>query len=129
MVLVVCAAPGEGLALEIYVSVDGSAQPDGSPANTYESLPDTLQAVRTLRKEGSRESPFPRSSYCLFSSLPAVPSRPTRICWAKRSALHTRLFAIRDSRLSRVAIDWMTNRWNPPVSRPRLREVDWPRFT
>lgn len=39
-------------AAEIYVSVDGSAQPDGSLAKPYGSLPAALGAVRVLRKAG-----------------------------------------------------------------------------
>jgi len=53
--LVVCAAPGEGFALDIYVSVDGGARPDGSLANPYGSLPDAVAAVRALREAGNTE--------------------------------------------------------------------------
>ena len=53
--LVVFAAPGESLALDIYVSVDGDTQADGSLANPYGSLPDAMKAVRALRKAGNTE--------------------------------------------------------------------------
>ena len=53
--MVVFAAPGESLALDIYVSVDGDAQADGSLAKPYGSLPDAVEAVRALRKAGNTE--------------------------------------------------------------------------
>ena len=53
--LVVVAAPSESLALDIYVSVDGDAQADGSLAKPYGSLPDAVEAVRDLRKAGNTE--------------------------------------------------------------------------
>ena len=42
-------------AAEIYVSVDGSAQADGSLTKPYGSLPDAVEAVRALRKAGNTE--------------------------------------------------------------------------
>ncbi|TWU32529.1 right-handed parallel beta-helix repeat-containing protein [Novipirellula artificiosorum] len=54
--LVVLAVPGEGFAMDIYVSVDGDAQADGSLAKPYGSLPDAVEAVRTLRNAGNTES-------------------------------------------------------------------------
>ena len=50
--LVVFAVPDASFALDIYVSVDGSAQADGSLANPYGSLPDAVEAVRALRQAG-----------------------------------------------------------------------------
>ena len=44
LMLVVFAVPGESLALDIHVSVDGGAQADGSLANPYGSLPDAVEA-------------------------------------------------------------------------------------
>ena len=55
LVLVVFAAPGQSFALDIYVSVDGGAQADGSLTNPYGSLPDAVEAVRALRKAGNTE--------------------------------------------------------------------------
>ena len=55
LMLVVFAAPGESFALDIYVSVDGGAQADGSLAKPYGSLPDAVEAVRALRKAGHTE--------------------------------------------------------------------------
>ena len=46
---------GESLALDIYVSVDGDAQADGSLAKPYGSLPDAVEAVRALRRAGDTE--------------------------------------------------------------------------
>jgi hypothetical protein len=46
---------GEGFAEEVYVSVDGAAQADGSAAKPYGSLPDAVNAVRALRKSGHTE--------------------------------------------------------------------------
>ena len=53
--LVVFGAPGESFALDIYVSVDGGAQADGSQAKPYGSLPDAAKAARALRKAGNTE--------------------------------------------------------------------------
>ena len=47
--------PGESFAKEVYVSVDGGAQADGSMAKPYGSLPDAVKAVRALRKSGNTE--------------------------------------------------------------------------
>ena len=55
LLLLVFVVQGEGLALDIYVSVDGSAQADGSLARPYGSLPDAVEAVRALRKSGNTE--------------------------------------------------------------------------
>ena len=41
--------------MEIYVSVDGDVQADGSMAQPYGSLPDAVNAVRALRKSGNAE--------------------------------------------------------------------------
>ena len=46
---------GESFAVDIYVSVDGGAQADGSLAKPYGALPDAVEAVRALRKEGNTE--------------------------------------------------------------------------
>ena len=46
---------GESQAMDIYVSVDGDAQADGSVAKPYGSLPDAVKAVRALRKSGNTE--------------------------------------------------------------------------
>jgi len=43
------------LAFDIYVSVDGDAQADGSLAKPYGSLPAAVKAVRALRKAGNTE--------------------------------------------------------------------------
>ena len=42
-------------AAEIYVSVDGCAQADGSLTKPYGSLPDAVEAVRNLRNAGETE--------------------------------------------------------------------------
>ncbi len=42
-------------ATDIYVSVEGSVQADGSLTNPYGSLPEAVKAVRALRKEGNTE--------------------------------------------------------------------------
>ena len=55
IVLLVFAVADECSALDIYVSVDGGAQADGSLANPYGSLPDAVAAVRALRKAGNTE--------------------------------------------------------------------------
>jgi hypothetical protein len=46
---------GESSALDIYVSVDGGAQADGSLAKPYGSLPAAVEAVRALRRAGNTE--------------------------------------------------------------------------
>ncbi len=51
----VFAGLGWSSATEIYVSVDGAAQADGSPAKPYGSLPDAVDAVRALRRAGNTE--------------------------------------------------------------------------
>ena len=56
------AVPGESYALDIYVSVDGGAQADGSLAKPYGSLPDAVEAVRALRKAGNTEPVVIKSS-------------------------------------------------------------------
>ena len=55
LMLVVFAVQGESFAIDIYVSVDGGAQADGSLAKPYGSLPAALEAVRALRKAGNTE--------------------------------------------------------------------------
>ena len=45
----------QSFATEFYVSVDGSAQADGSLANPYGSIPDAVKAVRALRQAGNTE--------------------------------------------------------------------------
>jgi len=55
LMLVVFAVADATLARDIYVSVDGNAQADGSLAKPYGSLPDAVEAVRTLRKAGNTE--------------------------------------------------------------------------
>ncbi|HUT10085.1 MAG TPA: hypothetical protein VMY42_06280, partial [Thermoguttaceae bacterium] len=55
LMLLVFAPPGTSFALDIYVSVDGDAQADGSLTNPYGSLPDAVEAVRALRKAGNAE--------------------------------------------------------------------------
>ena len=55
LILVVFAVPDASFALDIYVSVDGGAQADGSLAKPYGSLPDAVEAVRVLRKAGNTE--------------------------------------------------------------------------
>ena len=55
LVGLVFAGLGQGYATEIYVSVDGSAQADGSLTKPYGSLPDAVEAVRALRKAGNTE--------------------------------------------------------------------------
>ena len=55
LLLVVFAVPHASFALDIYVSVDGGAQADGSLAKPYGSLPDAVEAVRALRKAGNTE--------------------------------------------------------------------------
>ena len=56
LLLVVFAVPPKAsLALDIYVSVDGSAQADGSLAKPYGSLPAAVEAVRALRRAGNSE--------------------------------------------------------------------------
>jgi len=49
------ALPSENSAMDIYVSVDGGNQADGSLAKPYGSIPDAVEAVRALRKTGSKE--------------------------------------------------------------------------
>lgn len=51
----VFAGLGQGCATEIDVSVDGSAQADGSLTKPYGFLPDALKAARVLRKSGYTE--------------------------------------------------------------------------
>jgi len=55
IMLVVFAVADESFALDIYVSVDGGAQADGSLTKPYGSLPDAVEAVRALRKAGNKE--------------------------------------------------------------------------
>ena len=55
LLLLAFVVQGESLALDIYVSVDGDAQADGSLAKPYGSLPEAVKAVRALRKEGNAE--------------------------------------------------------------------------
>jgi hypothetical protein len=55
LMLVVFAVPDASFALDIYVSVDGGDQADGSLENPYGALPDALEAVRSLRKAGNAE--------------------------------------------------------------------------
>ena len=55
LLLVVFAVPDASFAMDIYVSVDGGAQADGSLAKPYGSLPDAVEAVRALRKAGNTE--------------------------------------------------------------------------
>ena len=45
----------ESQAMDIYVSVKGYEQADGSMAKPYGSLPDAVNAVRALRKSGNTE--------------------------------------------------------------------------
>ena len=47
---------GQSYAKEIYVSVDGHVQADGSLAKPYGSLSDAVEAVRALRQAGHTES-------------------------------------------------------------------------
>lgn len=53
--LAVTAVPDVSFALDIYVSVDGSEQADGSLTKPYGSLPSAVEAVRALRKAGNTE--------------------------------------------------------------------------
>ena len=55
LIPVVFAVSDASFALDIYVSVDGSAQADGSLKRPYGSLPDAVDAVRALRKAGQVE--------------------------------------------------------------------------
>ena len=55
LMLVVFAVQGESFAMDIYVSIDGGAQADGSLAKPYGSLQDAVEAVRALRKAGNTE--------------------------------------------------------------------------
>jgi len=55
LLLLAFVVQGESFALDIYVSVDGVAQADGSLAKPYGSLPDAVDAVRALRKAGNTE--------------------------------------------------------------------------
>ncbi|MFC1760852.1 right-handed parallel beta-helix repeat-containing protein [Planctomycetota bacterium] len=55
MTLLIFAVAEGSLAKDIYVSVDGGAQADGSLAKPYGSLPDAVEAVRALRKAGDTE--------------------------------------------------------------------------
>jgi len=55
LVLVAFVVHGESQAMDIYVSVDGNAQADGSMAKPYGSLPDAVKAVRALRQSGHTE--------------------------------------------------------------------------
>ncbi|WP_146581484.1 right-handed parallel beta-helix repeat-containing protein [Neorhodopirellula pilleata] len=48
-------ASDASFALDVYVSVDGNAEADGSIAHPYGSLHDAVQAVRTLRTAGNTE--------------------------------------------------------------------------
>ncbi|RMF42373.1 MAG: right-handed parallel beta-helix repeat-containing protein, partial [Planctomycetota bacterium] len=47
-----CTGPSHCLALDIYVAVGGSPQPDGSLAKPYGSLVDAVEAARALRRAG-----------------------------------------------------------------------------
>jgi len=49
------AGQGQSHAMEIYVSVDGNAQADGSLAKPYGSLSNAVKAVRDLRQSGHAE--------------------------------------------------------------------------
>ena len=55
LVLVAFVVHGESSATEVYVSVDGHAQADGSMAKPYGSLPDAVNAVRALRSSGNSD--------------------------------------------------------------------------
>ena len=55
MALLVFTVANGSLAKDIYVSVDGSAQADGSMVKPYGSLVDAVDAVRALRKAGLTE--------------------------------------------------------------------------
>ncbi len=55
LMLAAFAVPAKSFALDIYVSVDGGAQADGSLAKPYGSLPEAVEAVRNLRKAGNTE--------------------------------------------------------------------------
>ena len=55
LMLVVFAVADASFARDIYVSVNGSAQADGSLAKPYGSLPDAVDAVRALRKAGNTD--------------------------------------------------------------------------
>ena len=55
LMLVVFTLADASFAMDIYVSVDGSAQADGSLAKPYGSLPDAVEAARALRKAGNTE--------------------------------------------------------------------------
>ena len=55
LVGLVFAGLGRSYATEIYVSVDGRAQADGSLAKPYGSLPAAVEGVRALRKAGNTE--------------------------------------------------------------------------
>ncbi|QDV41147.1 hypothetical protein Enr13x_09850 [Stieleria neptunia] len=54
-ILLVVVVPKTSLALDLYVSVDGGADADGSLAKPYGSLSDAVQAVRALRGAGNTE--------------------------------------------------------------------------
>lgn len=54
-ILLVVAVPRTSLALDIYVSVDGGADADGSLAKPSGSLRAAVKAVRALRCEGNTE--------------------------------------------------------------------------
>lgn len=53
--LVVSALKGETVVTKIYVSVDGSAQADGSLAKPYGFLQAIVEAVRAFRKSGNTD--------------------------------------------------------------------------
>jgi hypothetical protein len=55
LVVVAFVVHGESSATEIFVSIDGHAQADGSLAKPYGSLPDAVKAVRALRQSGETE--------------------------------------------------------------------------
>ncbi|TWU46108.1 hypothetical protein Poly51_55030 [Rubripirellula tenax] len=55
LTLMVFALPGEGFAMDIFVSVDGHAQADGSLAKPYGSIVDAVEAVRSMRRGGYDE--------------------------------------------------------------------------
>ena len=55
LLAVIFVVHGESLATELYVSIDGDEQADGSLAKPYGSLLDAVEAVRALRKAGNTE--------------------------------------------------------------------------
>jgi len=55
LLLVSVVAQGADRTMELYVSLEGSTQADGSMANPYGSLPEAVDAVRALRRSGNTE--------------------------------------------------------------------------